>query len=59
MIEYGLDEIKLPEVFATVDIKHSASIRVLEKVGMSFLRFEYDEEGSYSLYSIKNQKRQR
>ena len=57
MIEYGLDEIKLPEVFATVDNEHSASIRVLEKAGMNFLRYEYDDEGSYSVYSIKGQNR--
>jgi [ribosomal protein S5]-alanine N-acetyltransferase len=54
IIEYGFDELKLPEVFATVDNDHPASIRVLEKAGMNFLRYEYDEEGSFSVYSIKS-----
>lgn len=52
MIEYGFHEIKLPEVFATVDNDHPDSIRVLEKSGLSFLRYEHDEEGSYSVYGI-------
>jgi RimJ/RimL family protein N-acetyltransferase len=54
IIEHGFDELKLPEIFATVDNDHPASIRVLEKAGMRFLRFEYDEEGSFSVYSIKS-----
>ena len=54
MVEYGFNEIKLPEVFASVDNDHPKSIHVLEKAGLSFLRYEYDEEGSYSVYSIKN-----
>jgi RimJ/RimL family protein N-acetyltransferase len=53
LIEYGFEDLKLPEVFATVDNDHPASIHVLEKSGMRFLRFEYDEEGSYSVYSVK------
>jgi RimJ/RimL family protein N-acetyltransferase len=53
LVEYGFDEIKLPEVFATVDNDHSASIRVLEKAGMNFLRYESDEDGSFSVYSVK------
>jgi RimJ/RimL family protein N-acetyltransferase len=53
IIEYGFAELKLPEVFATVDNDHPASIRVLEKAGMNFLRYEYDEEGSFSVFSTK------
>ncbi len=59
IIEYGFEDLDLPEVFATVDNDHSASIRVLEKAGMLFLRYEYDEEGSFSAYSIKGQNRLR
>jgi RimJ/RimL family protein N-acetyltransferase len=54
IIEYGFDDLKLPEVFATVDNDHPASIRVLEKAGMKFLRYEFDEEGSFSVYAIKS-----
>lgn len=53
IIEFGFDDLKLPEIFASVDNDHPASIRVLEKAGMDFLRYEYDEEGSFSIYSIK------
>lgn len=59
IIEYGLEDLNLPEVFATVDDNHTASIRVLEKAGMSFLRHEYDEEGRFSVYSINGQNRLR
>lgn len=52
IIEFGFEELNLPEVFATVDDDHSASIRVLEKAGMKFKRFEYDENGQFSVYSI-------
>lgn len=53
IIEYGFDKLKLPEVYATVDDDHSASIRVLEKAGMKFERYESDEDGQFSVYSIK------
>jgi RimJ/RimL family protein N-acetyltransferase len=53
IIRYGFEELNLPEVFTSVDNDHPASIRVMEKAGMKFLRYEYDEDGSYSVYSIK------
>jgi len=53
IIEYGFEDLNLPEIFATVDDDHTASIRVLEKAGMNFLRYEYDDKGSYSVYSAK------
>ena len=53
VIEFGFEELNLPEVFATVDDVHSASIRVLEKAGMSLKNYEYDEQGRFSVYSIK------
>lgn len=52
IVEYAFEELKLPEVFATVDDDHKASIHVLEKAGMKFKNYEYDEAGRYSLYSI-------
>jgi len=52
-IEYGFVELNLPTVYATVDNDHSASIRVLEKSGMKFERFEFDDKGQFSVYSIK------
>lgn len=56
IIEYGFDKLRLPEIFATVDNNHLTSIRVIEKSGMNFLKYEYDECGSYSVYSIKKDK---
>lgn len=53
IIEYGFAEAKLQKIFATVDDEHSASIRVLEKAAMKFERFEFDDDGRFSVYSIK------
>ncbi|HEX9960751.1 MAG TPA: GNAT family N-acetyltransferase [Pyrinomonadaceae bacterium] len=53
IIEFGFEELNLPEVFATVDDAHSASIRVLEKAGMSLKNYEYDEQGRFSVYSVR------
>ena len=53
IVEYGFEELNLPEVFATVDDEHSASIRILEKSGMNFERFEFDDDGRFSVYSIR------
>ena len=53
IITYGFEKLNLPEIYATVDDEHSASIHVLEKAGMKFERFEFDEDGRFSVYSIK------
>ena len=53
IVEYGFEELNLPEIYATVDEEHSDSIRVLEKAGMNFERHEYDDDGRFSVYSIK------
>lgn len=52
IIDYGFNELNLHQVFATVDDDHSASIRVLKKAGMTFNRFEFDDKGQFSVYSI-------
>jgi ribosomal-protein-alanine N-acetyltransferase len=54
LIEFGFEELNLPEIFATVDDDNFPSIRVLKKAGMSFLEFDYDEQGRYSVYSVKS-----
>jgi RimJ/RimL family protein N-acetyltransferase len=53
IIEYGFEELNLPEIFASVDEAHSASIAVMEKAGMKFKCHEFDDEGRYSIYSIQ------
>lgn len=57
IIEFGFEELELPEVFATVDDEHLASIRVLEKAGMVFQNYEFDEQGRFSVYSARNRTR--
>lgn len=52
LIKFAFEELNLPEVFATVDDVHSDSIHVLEKAGMKFERFDFDENGRFSVYSI-------
>jgi ribosomal-protein-alanine N-acetyltransferase len=53
IIEYGFEELNLPEVFTSVDDAHSASIAVMKKAGMKFKCYEFDDEGRYSIYSIQ------
>ncbi len=53
LIKFGFEEAKLKEVYATVDDEHLASIRVLEKAGMRFERHEFENDGRFSVYSIK------
>lgn len=53
LIEYGFDELNLTEVVATIDDDNFASIKVVEKAGMSFSHYEYDDDGRFSVYSIK------
>ena len=53
IVEYSFEELNLPIVYATVDDDHSASIRVLEKAGMNFERYEFDDDGRFSIYSVE------
>lgn len=54
LIRFGFEELNLPEVFATIDEENYNSIKVVEKAGMNFLRREFDEDGDFLVYSIKN-----
>ena len=53
LIKFGFEELNLPEVFATIDEDNLNSVKVAEKTGMKFDRYEYDEEGRFLVYSIK------
>ncbi len=53
LINYGFEKLSLTEVFATIDDDNLNSIKVAEKAGMSLLRYEFDEEGRFSVYSVK------
>jgi [ribosomal protein S5]-alanine N-acetyltransferase len=53
LIKHGFEKLFLNEIFATIDDDNVGSIKVAEKAGMSFLRYEFDEQGRFSVYSIK------
>lgn len=57
LIRYAFEDLKLPEMFATIDDDNQNSIKVAEKAGMSFSHYEYDEQGRFSVYSIKAETR--
>ena len=57
LVHYSFDALGLEEIFATVDVDNLASRRVLEKVGLSFFRKEYDEKGVFYVYRRGNGER--
>jgi RimJ/RimL family protein N-acetyltransferase len=57
LLHYGLAEARYPRLIATVDVGHTASIRVLERSGMTREREERDERGVYLVYSTSPNQR--
>lgn len=53
LIKFGFNKLNLSEVFATIDDDNFDSIKVAEKAAMTFLHYEFDEEGRFSVYSIR------
>ncbi len=53
LIEYCFKELDVDSVYATVDDNNQASIRVLRKSEMKFLRYEFDKDGRFSVSSIE------
>jgi len=53
LIQFGFEELNLLQVFATIDDENFDSIKVAEKAGMEFLRYEFDDQGRFSVYSVK------
>ncbi len=56
LVKFSFETLKLQEVFATIDDDHLDSIRVAEKAGLEFVRHEYDQQGRFSVYSIKRER---
>ncbi len=54
LIRFGFENLNLAEIYATVDNDNSPSIKVLEKAGMRFIRYEEDENGTFSVYGINS-----
>lgn len=44
-IQYGFEEVGLPDIVGVVRENHLASLRVLEKAGMTFLEKVMDPDG--------------
>jgi RimJ/RimL family protein N-acetyltransferase len=57
IVDFGFEDLGLEEIFATVDDDHYGSIKVIEKAGLSFSHHEFDDEGRFSVYSIKAPKK--
>jgi len=55
LVEISFDAFNLKTVYATVDEKNNPSIKILEKIGMRFLRHEFDGQGRFLVYAISTQ----
>ncbi len=52
LVHHGFEVAGLNVIYATVDKNNTASIHVLEKCGLRFLRKEYDERGVFYIYRL-------
>lgn len=55
--DYGFENLGLSRLICMIDKYNQASIRVAEKIGMSFEKEGRDELGLYNLYAINRKKR--
>lgn len=54
MLKFGLDQCNLPEILATIDPQNTNSVKVVEKLGMTFVGERIDEgDVPVLVYSIK------
>jgi [ribosomal protein S5]-alanine N-acetyltransferase len=54
LIDYGFRTLKLPKIAAAADVPNAASVRVLERLGMRFLRREVVHGIDLLFYEIEN-----
>jgi len=54
ILEYGFRKLNLPRLICFIDPKNKASIRVAEKIGMTFEKEEEDEMGTFLIYARTN-----
>nr|MBC8479721.1 GNAT family N-acetyltransferase [FCB group bacterium] len=54
LMNYGFDKLKLSRLVCLIEKENAASIKVAEKIGMSFEKESRDETGPFLLYSIQN-----
>jgi [ribosomal protein S5]-alanine N-acetyltransferase len=55
MLRLGFEELGFPEVIASTDAPNMASVRVMEKLGMSFLKRQTSEGLDTIYYSMKKE----
>jgi ribosomal-protein-alanine N-acetyltransferase len=53
---YGFEVLHFPRLICLIDPRNLASIKVAEKIGMSFEKEEADESGSFWIYSRRQRK---
>jgi ribosomal-protein-alanine N-acetyltransferase len=53
ILHYGFEQLHLSRLICLIDRENQASIRVAQKIGMTFEREGSDEKGPYLLYSIE------
>jgi RimJ/RimL family protein N-acetyltransferase len=55
MVETGFERWRLPRIEASIDPRNPASIKVVEKLGMTFVRSDVDEYNQPTLfYALDN-----
>ncbi len=53
-LEYGFNILKIPLVHGKAHVENLASLRILEKIGMKFIREEVEDECPIKVYTIAN-----
>jgi RimJ/RimL family protein N-acetyltransferase len=51
ILDYGFEKLHLSRLICLIDREHQASIRVAQKIGMTFEKEGRDEKGPFLLYS--------
>jgi ribosomal-protein-alanine N-acetyltransferase len=51
ILEYGFDQLQLSRLICMIDKENQASMKVAQKIGMSFEREAVDETGPFLIYS--------
>ena len=54
VLDYGFDKLRLPRLVCLIERENLASIRVAEKIGMTFEKEGCDEYGPFLLYTQSN-----
>jgi ribosomal-protein-alanine N-acetyltransferase len=57
VMEYGFGTLNVPKIAAAADVPNTASVRVLERLGMRFVRREVVHGVDLLFYEIENERR--